>query len=90
LPDPWFHADEWYEWEKNPADNPNIKVLLWADESSYSNKVGKHPVSWYQEFEGGRVFYTALGHTDASFNDANFRRHLAGGIEWAGRLGAAK
>lgn len=91
LPDPWIHEDEWYEWEKNPADNPNIKVLLWVDQKSYSidkTKTAKHPISWYQEFEGGRVFYTALGHPDAAFNEENFRRHLVGGIEWAGRFRA--
>ena len=32
--------------------------------------------------------YTALGHTDASFSEPTFLRHLLGGIRWA--MGAAR
>lgn len=83
LPNPWTHADEWYEWVADPAAKPMIHILLSVDEKSYSRGTGTHPVSWYQEFEGGRAFYTALGHTADSYTEANFRKHIAGGIEWA-------
>ena len=42
-----------------------------------------HPVSWYQEYEGGRAFYTALGHTKESYADPLFQKHLLGGIVYA-------
>ena len=41
-----------------------------------------HPIAWYHEFDGGRAFYTGLGHTDASYDEPNFRKHLLGAIEW--------
>ncbi len=42
-----------------------------------------HPIAWYHRFDGGRAFYTELGHTNESYADPLFRSHLAGGIIWA-------
>jgi phosphatidylserine/phosphatidylglycerophosphate/cardiolipin synthase-like enzyme len=42
-----------------------------------------HPLAWYQEYDGGRAFYTALGHLPATYSDANFMHHVYGGIYWA-------
>ncbi|NJE06691.1 ThuA domain-containing protein, partial [Thermococcus sp. M36] len=43
-----------------------------------------HPISWYKQFEGGRIFYTALGHTDDCYiSDYQFLNHLLGGIKYA-------
>jgi type 1 glutamine amidotransferase len=42
-----------------------------------------HPVSWYQNYDNGRAFYTALGHLPATYSDPLFRHHLYGGIYWA-------
>ena len=54
------------------------------DEASYlGGKNGEnHPIAWYHVFDGGRSFYTGLGHTEASYDEPNFRKHLLGGIEW--------
>ena len=42
-----------------------------------------HPIAWYQEFDGGRYFYTALGHIDAVHQNPIFNNHLYnGGIYW--------
>ncbi|MGH8139011.1 MAG: ThuA domain-containing protein [Steroidobacteraceae bacterium] len=83
LPDPWSHADEWYEWVQDPGTKSGMHMLLYVDEKSYGGGTGQHPVAWCHEFEGGRSFYTALGHTEESFTEENFRTHLAGGIDWA-------
>jgi type 1 glutamine amidotransferase len=48
-----------------------------------AGKFGAPPIAWYQEIDGGRVFYTALGHTVEDFSDPLFLGHLAGGIDWA-------
>jgi type 1 glutamine amidotransferase len=40
-------------------------------------------MSWYHDFDGGRSFYTALGHTDESYTEDNFTKHLLGGIQYA-------
>jgi uncharacterized protein len=85
-------TEEWYEFGAPTSDK--LKFLLSVDESTYKPaadwgpKKGKgmgafHPVSWYQDYEGGRAFYTALGHLPASYSDANFLHHIYGGIYWA-------
>lgn len=82
LPDTWERKDEWYNFKNL---NPDVHVLLKIDESSY--KGGKngdnHPMAWYHAYDGGRAFYTELGHTDESFSEPAFLQHLLGGIKYA-------
>jgi cytochrome c len=42
-----------------------------------------HPIIWYHEFDGGRAFYTGLGHTNESYSEPLFLRHLLEGIRYA-------
>ena len=42
-----------------------------------------HPMAWSRTFDGGRTFYTELGHTSESFKEQAYLDHLAGGILWA-------
>jgi type 1 glutamine amidotransferase len=60
-------------------------VLVSIDESTYEGgTMGKdHPMTWTHTFEGGRVWYTALGHTESSFAEPEFLKHLLGAIEFA-------
>lgn len=83
LPSPWTRTDEWYNFAPNPSGSVN--VLLTIDETSYSGGTmgNPHPVAWYHEFDNGRSFYTALGHTEASYSEPLFRQHLLGGIRYA-------
>jgi cytochrome c len=84
LPASWVHTDEWYAFDANPR--PQVQVLLTVDESSYqaeASAMGDHPIAWCHAYDGGRAFYTALGHTVESYQDAKVVQHLAGGILWA-------
>jgi type 1 glutamine amidotransferase/predicted dehydrogenase len=82
LPTEWKRWDEWYFY--GPITNP-IKVLAVLDSTTF--KSGRHtqhyPFAWYQDFEGGRVFYTAGGHNAEDFIEPNFVKHLMGGIAYA-------
>jgi hypothetical protein len=42
-----------------------------------------HPLSWCQNFESARSWYTGGGHTEASYADPAFLKHLLGGIAWS-------
>jgi len=42
-----------------------------------------HPIMWSHEFEGGRSWYTGMGHTQESYQDPLFLKMLAEGIEWS-------
>lgn len=82
LPETWEKADEWYNYKQWNSDNV---VVLRLDEASYEGGTmnGDHPIAWYKEFEGGRTFYTGLGHTIESYSDPLFTQHLAQGILYA-------
>lgn len=82
LPSPWVRTDEWYNFGTFQSQ---VTPLLSIDESSYSGGTmgTNHPVAWYHDFDGGRSWYTALGHTDDSFSDESFLSHLEGGIMYA-------
>jgi type 1 glutamine amidotransferase len=88
LPATWSRSDEWYNYRTNPR--ANVRVLLNLDESSYSGgNMGDHPITWCQNYGGGRAWYTGLGHTEQSYTDSNFTRLLLGGIQIAGGAVAA-
>ncbi|MDT0551668.1 ThuA domain-containing protein [Urechidicola vernalis] len=78
----WVRRDELYNYKKI---NPNINVLINIDESTYEGGENgeDHPMAWYHEYDGGRAFYTGLGHTDESFEEELFLKHLLGGIQYA-------
>jgi len=82
LPEFWMHFDEWYNF-KNLSSKTTILIAI--DENSYQGgKNGDdHPMAWYQNFDGGRAFYTGLGHTDEDYSDPLFLKHLLGGIQFA-------
>ncbi|SEW03112.1 Glucose/arabinose dehydrogenase, beta-propeller fold [Chitinophaga sp. YR573] len=82
LPEKWEHSDEWYNFKKI---SKNTHVLITVDEKTYEGgKNGAdHPISWYHDFDGGRAFYTELGHTDESYSEPNYLKHILGGIKYA-------
>jgi len=82
LPETWNRKDEWYSFKKV---NKETKVLVKIDEASYQggSDMGDHPMAWFHNYDGGRAFYTALGHTKESYSEEAFLQHLLGGIQYA-------
>lgn len=78
----WQRTDELYNFKEL---NPDVNVLITIDESSYEGGANgaHHPMSWYHEYDGGRAFYTELGHTEESYSEENYLKHLLGGIQYA-------
>jgi uncharacterized protein len=91
FPKRFLFTEEWYEFDASRSDK--LHYLLSVDESTYKpyakwgpkegKGMGFHPLAWYQEYDGGRAFYTALGHIPATYSDQNFLHHMYGGIYWA-------
>jgi len=82
LPEKYERKDEWYSF-KSVAKGLNI--LMNIDEKTYDPgaRMGDHPMAWYHQYDGGRSFYTALGHTEESYAEPLFLDHLLGGIKYA-------
>ena len=85
LPERWTRTDEWYNFQTAPA--PAVTILAEVDESTYEGGTmgSPHPLVWAHEYDGGRAWYTAMGHRAESYRDPLFRQHLWGGILWAAR-----
>jgi len=93
LPEKWIWTDEWYNFGE--AQSEHLVDVLVVDESSYDTTRGygdpiegmgeHHPVAWYQEFDGGRSFYSALGHKPEAYHNERHMEFLYGAIYWAAR-----
>jgi cytochrome c len=99
LPASFTWSDEWYNFDADPREQ--VHVLLTVDESTYEG--GQHgpghPIAWCSEYDGGRNFYTAIGHAadgaTLAWSDDRYLDHVAGALEWAagqepGDCGAAR
>jgi type 1 glutamine amidotransferase len=85
LPSVWTRTDEWYNFASNPR--PSVHVLMTLDERTYDPGDGAmgadHPISWQHAYDGGRAWYTGLGHTDGTYSEPLFLSLLLGGIRYA-------
>jgi cytochrome c len=88
LPRRWTRTDEWYNFTRSPRRA--VRVLATLDEASYTPGDGAmgadHPIAWAHAFQGGRAWFTGGGHTEESYTEPLFRKHLIGGIRYAAGL----
>jgi len=90
LPATFEWTDEFYYVDHMPE---GLHVLLAGDLTTLDDpgkdkypgkKFGdEFPLAWRHEPEGGRAWYTALGHKPEHYSDPKLTRHLRGGILWA-------
>jgi type 1 glutamine amidotransferase len=82
LPQRWQRTDEWYNFKQVPTQ---VNVLLKLDETTYQGGAhgDDHPISWCRQYDGGRAFFTAMGHTVESYQDTLFLEHILQGTMWA-------
>jgi type 1 glutamine amidotransferase len=80
LPAQWRRTDEWYNFAGTPRGC--ARVLATVDETTYpGGAMGQdHPIAWCRRVGQGRMWYTAMGHTESSFAEPLFQKHLLGGI----------
>ena len=82
LPASWSIDDEWYNYT---FQNEALIPLLNLEESSYvgGTNGNTHPITWYHDFDGGRSFYTGLGHKRTTYEDPRFIQLLQKGLLYA-------
>ncbi|MEV4754110.1 ThuA domain-containing protein [Micromonospora sp. NPDC049559] len=88
LPMEWTRADTWPNWSPNPSGE--VHTVASVRERSYRPGTGAngvdHPISWCRDYDGGRSFYTGMGHTAAGYAEPALRAHLRGALLWTTRL----
>lgn len=77
--------DEIYKFSGN--DRGQVNVLLSLDRHPNDGlpeqgQAGDLLLAWFKPYGNGRVFYTALGHREEVWQDARYRQHVRGGLEW--------
>ena len=90
----WVRTDEWYSFADTPR--PHVHVLATLDEKTYTPdgsfisgdlRMGAdHPIVWCRNVGKGRVLYSGLGHTEASYREAANLGLLEGAMGWAAGL----
>jgi type 1 glutamine amidotransferase len=85
LPLHWSRTDEWYNYEGTPRGT--ARVLASLDEATYKGGTlgSDHPIAWCKPMGKGIMWYTAMGHTEESFREEQFLKHVLGGIQVAAR-----
>lgn len=81
MPEKFKRMDEFYDFKSLKKEQLNF--LIRVDEKSYQEgKMGDfHPMSWYQNYDGGKVFYTNFGHTDETFTEELSSKHIEEGLK---------
>jgi hypothetical protein len=89
------YSADWHNHDRAVTGRPGFRVLMRLDESTYEpvrpyfkerggKPMGKdHPAAWTHEADGGRFFYTELGHDLRSLDTAFGRQHITAAIRWA-------
>ncbi|HEY1107514.1 MAG TPA: ThuA domain-containing protein [Opitutaceae bacterium] len=87
LPAAFDFEDDIYQFKAFAA--ADVRLLLSLDRERLdlqAKKVDRNarifPVAWTRDFGAGRVFYTALGDWDPTWQDERYRTHLMQGILW--------
>lgn len=84
LPRTLQRNDEWYYYKDF---DPTMRVLVTIDPKSIGDSgeadVNPNPLVWCHDFGGGRVFYSALGHSDESWSEPYLVNLMTGALEYA-------
>ncbi len=90
LPLGWETKDECYYFKEI---NPSIRILAFTDISHVKEGADstlrkpdvfgdRYPCVWCQEFEGGRIWYTSLGHDKKDFSNPIYLALITEGLKW--------
>lgn len=79
----WPITDELYNYRASPRGR--VQVIATVDEREYEGgEMGEdHPIAWCHAFEGGRSWYTGLGHDAKVYEDPNVLAQLRRGLRYA-------
>jgi type 1 glutamine amidotransferase len=78
----WTLFDEIYEFKSFHRNR--VHGLLTLNKHPQTLVPGDFPVAWAKDVgQGGKVFYTSLGHREDVWTHALYQQHILGGIQWA-------
>lgn len=89
IPDPWNKVEEYYYWESGYYNDNNVAILEVQSTGNQSYDEPR-PMAWFKELpQGGRSFYTALGHASSNYtSNEEFRQLILNALVWSFQSGA--
>jgi len=86
LPKRWrLEKVEWYFWNYHRSFD-RAQVIATAEVKENQPRLpDDYPVSWKHKYQGGRVWYTNMGHYAENFHQQEFIRHVVDGIAWVAK-----
>lgn len=84
IPNSFELEDEWYNFRPGSL-HPENQNLMELDENSYEGGTmqNKHPIAWYKNFDGGKSFYSGIGHREETYGHPVFKQLIWNGLKWA-------
>jgi type 1 glutamine amidotransferase len=79
----WTVTDEIYNYRNNPRSA--VQVTATVDERDYQGGTmgADHPIAWCHGYDGGRAWYTGLGHDIKLYADPQFEAQLRRGLRYS-------
>ncbi|MEC7288675.1 MAG: ThuA domain-containing protein [Pseudomonadota bacterium] len=99
APEVWRHDDEWYFFDSHPRDY-GLRPLAGIHEDDFEPTgadienlatwamgatAAEHPIIWVGCPGAGRSFYSAIGHSDLSYEVETYRQILFNAFDWVTR-----
>jgi type 1 glutamine amidotransferase len=86
----WETNDECYYFKEI---NPDVTFLLFSDISNIKEEKNsknvrpdtfgnRSPAAWCHDFDGGKAWYTALGHSKEDYSNLTYLAHIIEGLKW--------
>jgi type 1 glutamine amidotransferase len=81
-------TDEIYNYRSNPRVQVEVTATVKEEDYAGGSMGADHPIAWCHAFDGGRSWYTGLGHEIAVYGKAEFQQQLIRGLRYASGLSA--
>ena len=89
---PFFTVEELYNTNRNPVELGTVHPLVYENEDTLVGQIGygtgalmntdQHAMTWCRNFEGGRSFTNALGHSWQYMTEPWYQTMMLNAVEW--------
>lgn len=86
LPERWqLQKVEWYFWNYHRNFTAAQVIARGEVKKNQPQLPADYPVTWRHNYQGGRIWYTNMGHYAENFRQREFLQHVLDGVEWVAK-----
>ena len=79
---PWEDNEEWYYWEDGYINSSFTELLRVSSTGSNSYDAARMTSQYWIRADGGKSFYTSMGHSENKYSDNDFIQLIKNAIEY--------